>query len=149
MLVFILRLELASLSAQKSGESPDNPDYKSANVILDGNTVVSAVPQVSAVAYHLNGTREIRLYYIAGTSSNLHLAELAKTGDGNWREGALTKNRITITADSLISANDEDGTGDVKVFYNTKNDSDVTVPAVAWVQLGAETWSSRIIGEWK
>ncbi|MCJ1262787.1 hypothetical protein MMC22_002657 [Lobaria immixta] len=71
------------------------------------------------------------------------------TGDGNWREGALTKNRIIITADSLISANDEDGTGDVKVFYNTKNDSDVTVPAVAWVQLGAETWSSRIIGEWK
>ena len=51
--------ELASLTAQKSGEDPSNESYKSANIILNGNTVSAAVPQVSAVSYRYNGNREV------------------------------------------------------------------------------------------
>ncbi|KAL9607577.1 MAG: hypothetical protein Q9167_007521 [Letrouitia subvulpina] len=141
--------DLASLTAQKSGEDPSYPDYKSANVILDGNTVSATVPQVSAVAYNFAGSKQIRLYYIGGPTGAPTLKELAKTGDGEWKEGALNKLRLAITPDSLISANVEDDVGDLKVFYNSKDDDDVTVPTVAWVTKGQTAWSSRIIGKWR
>ena len=51
--------DLASLTAQKSGEDPSNQDYKPANVLLDGNTVSATVPQVSAVAYDYNGVKQV------------------------------------------------------------------------------------------
>ena len=53
--------ELASLTAQRPREDPSYPDYKAANVIKDGNTVVSKVPQVSAVAYRLHASNEVSL----------------------------------------------------------------------------------------
>lgn len=59
--------ELASLTAQKPGESPNYPPYESANVIKKGNVVVATVPQVAAIAYTLNDTPEVSR--IDGTTS--------------------------------------------------------------------------------
>ena len=171
--------DLASLTAQKSGEDPSNPNYKAANIISDGNTVSATVPQVSAVAYDFRGSKEvhqpsfglpnlapslvfrsqetnadnnaiqIRLYYIGGPTGRPLLKELTKSGNGEWKDGALNTLRLAVTPDSLISANVEDDVGDLKVFYNSKDDDDVTVPTVAWVTKGQTAWSSRIIGKWK
>ena len=51
--------QLASLTAQKSGEDPNNPDYKAANVLFEQNTVTAAVAQVSAIAYDFHGQKEV------------------------------------------------------------------------------------------
>ncbi|MCJ1278217.1 hypothetical protein MMC21_006032 [Puttea exsequens] len=130
--------QLASLTAQKVGEANKNPDYKSANVMLGGNTVQTS------------GAPQIRLYYIGGSENGgFRLFELCQTNGGEWRDGALNENLINITKDSLISANVEDGVSDVKVFYNRKDDNGNTRPAVAWVVKGQESWSSKFIGHWQ
>ena len=46
--------ELASLTSQ-----PSDQLYQSANIILSGNTVTAAVPQVSAVSYEYKGNKEV------------------------------------------------------------------------------------------
>lgn len=112
--------------------------------------IFSKAPERYDIHYWSFNTKvQIRLYFIRGTAPDLYLAELFKSGDGDWAKGSLTDNRIRITGDSLIFANVEDGSGDLKVFFNTKDDDGVAVPAVAWVVLGQETWSSRVIGQWK
>lgn len=77
------------------------------------------------------------------------MKELAKSGDGGWEDGALNQLNVPVTKDSLISANVENDVGDVKVFFNTEDDDGNTVPAVAWVVLGSDAWSTRRIGQWK
>ncbi|KAG8531213.1 uncharacterized protein KY384_004571 [Bacidia gigantensis] len=141
--------DIAALTAQKSGEDPSNADYKSTNVILEGNTISATVPQLSAVAYDFHGSKEIRLYYIGGKLGAPTLRELVRSNGGEWKDGALNKLRLPITPNSLISANVEDDVGDLKVFYNSTDDDDNTVPTVAWVTKGQTAWSSRIIGKWK
>ena len=104
-----------------------------------------------APEFSLN-TAWIRLFYIGTRSEDnpqLILKELVKSNNGEWQDGALNKARIVVTEDTLISANVEIGGGDLKVFFNTKDDDDNTAPAVAWVVLGQTAWASRIIGKWK
>ena len=72
-----------------------------------------------------------------------------KTNNGEWSDGVLTSNRLNITSDSLISADVGNGVGDLKVYYNTKDDDDVNVPAMASVVVGQTTWTNRVIGKWK
>lgn len=54
----------------------------------------------------------------------------SKIDNGDWYDGKLASNRIYITEDTFISANVEEDAGNVKVFYNTKDDDDITVPTV-------------------
>ncbi|RYO75798.1 hypothetical protein DL766_000191 [Monosporascus sp. MC13-8B] len=135
--------QIASLTSQKSGEDPKNPEYVTANVMLGGNTVSAAAPQVTAVAYTLNDSREIRLYYIDGNDQDgYQLKELCKTNDGDWYDGTLNDNGVTATKDSLLAANVEDGQGDLKVFFQRQKGGNKDT-WVAWVVLGQTTWSQR------
>ncbi|XTI88989.1 hypothetical protein V2W45_1457903 [Cenococcum geophilum] len=49
---------LATLTAQRSGEDPSHPSYATASVLLNGNTVHPAAPQISAVSYTRGNNQE-------------------------------------------------------------------------------------------
>ncbi|RYP17123.1 hypothetical protein DL765_004742 [Monosporascus sp. GIB2] len=135
--------QIASLTAQISPEDPENPEYVTANIMFSGNAVSAAAPQVTAVAYTLEGNREIRLYYIAGNDQDGYkLKELCKTNDEDWKNGTLSNNGFVATKDSLLAANVEDRQGDLKVFFQRQNEGKKE-PWVAWVVLGQTTWSQR------
>ena len=55
---------LASLTAQKSDESPAHPPYGIANILVNNNTVHPAAPQIDAVSYTADGNREVRFIYL-------------------------------------------------------------------------------------
>ena len=92
---------------------------------------------------------QVRLYYIGGPDNNPYIKELVKSNGGDWSDGALNSNTFRITKDSLLSANVENGSGNLKVFFNGTDDDGNTVPYVAWVVIGQTTWSQRPIGKWK
>ena len=50
---------LATLAARKSGEDPSNEPYRTGTVLLDGNTVHPAAPQISAVSYTRGNNPEV------------------------------------------------------------------------------------------
>ncbi|KAI1085476.1 hypothetical protein F5B20DRAFT_518481 [Whalleya microplaca] len=133
---------IAFLKSNTTHEDPDTK-YSPSNVISAGNTVEASVPRVSAVSYTLHGNREIRLYYIVkkAKGSGHQLAELCQTNGGEWKPGVLNKNNVTCSEKSLISANVENGQGDLKVFFMDPDGQ----PGVAWVTLGQTTWSQHLL----
>lgn len=67
--------DLASLTAQKVGEGPTFPLYKSANILLNNKPVTAAVPQVTAYAYKINTNFEVRSPILT-TTKQLLLSDL-------------------------------------------------------------------------
>jgi hypothetical protein len=134
--------QLACLTAQ-GPEDPASPRYVTSNILLNNNTVEagSGTPQITAVAYELAGKREIRVYYIDGEST---IRELCQTNGGEWYPGSLDSAEYTCAKDSLLTANIEHGSGQLKIFFQQGKNKDAWV---AWVVKGQTAWSKRKISD--
>jgi hypothetical protein len=66
---------------------------------------------------------------------------MCRTDGGDWYPGALDKNNITCSESSLISANVENGQGDLKIFFMDPDG----LPGVAWVVLGQTSWAQHLL----
>ncbi|KAJ9603663.1 hypothetical protein H2200_011849 [Cladophialophora chaetospira] len=118
------------------------PLYKSHLIIVDGNVVATGVKstQVAAVAYILNGKKELRVYYI-GSDNFLH--ELRNTDGGAWTVGSLDKSKIPADPNSPLSASVRDA-GQLKLYYSR---TDMKFMWCTWVVLGESSWTPREIND--
>ncbi|GES59584.1 multiprotein-bridging factor 1 [Aspergillus terreus] len=138
---------LSKVVAQKAGpEDPKNPKYKIEKIEKDGETVETAVPHISVVAYSQSGN-QVRIYYIgySDKGNRLQLRELCQTNGGPWFEGALDKKKHYIAKESRISAVVAEKQKNLNVFYLDEDDT----LNVAWVTLGQEAWSNREVYDGK
>ncbi|KAI1119134.1 hypothetical protein F5Y14DRAFT_122289 [Nemania sp. NC0429] len=143
-----------SIAYLKSSSTTENNKtiYSTNNVTVGSNLVTTASPRISAVAYSArNGDKEIRLYYVEKLPNveTYQLKELCRTDkrvggefrQGDWFPGSLNDNNVYCKKDSLISANVEEGKGDLKVFFVDINGS----PGIAWVMMETETWTWKTV----
>ncbi|KAI1183399.1 hypothetical protein F5B17DRAFT_448587 [Nemania serpens] len=147
----------STISFLKSSEKREGNKvtYASTSVRLGAELITTGSPRISAVTYDSKDkkTKEFRLYYIAQVpkSESYQLRELCRTDtvadkdgkytEGKWSDGALNDNNIYCKKDSIISANVEQGKGDLKVFFMDIHGN----PGIAWVVVGEEAWTSRVI----
>ena len=73
--------------------------------------------------------------------NGFRLAELCRTDGGDWYQGALSKNNVACSENSLISANVENTQGDLKVFFVDPDG----MPGVAWVVVGQSSWAQHLL----
>ena len=86
---------------------------------------------------------QIRVYYI---SDHGKLQELCRTEGGPWRVGSLSTAGYRASPKSLLTASvDYTGKGELKIYYN--EDDDDAMMHCAWVTVGGNAWSPRIIND--